>query len=97
MRPLHLADIETAARVLMRVAPDARGEVMSELIARTNKADRFRQTHGRPHPKWGQGTLLSCAAREPMAPRPPLLDADALHAYATVIEGLLTDTPHQSV
>ena len=96
MRSIQLADIETAARVLMQVAPEMRRVVMQDMIVRAQQADRYRIAKRRPHPRWGTGTLMSCALRQQMAPRPAALEADALHAYAVALDVLMAHTSHQS-
>ena len=95
MRPIQLADIEMAARVLMRAVPTARHDLMQEIIKEATAADHFRQTHGMQHPCFGAGSLMSAAARHKAAPRPHALDRDALNAYAVAI-ALLADASHQT-
>lgn len=96
MRPVQLADIEMAARVLMCRAPDARAVAMQKMISQAVAAEQFRQTEGKPHPAWGTGTLMSSAAQRTTAPRPSALCADALHAYAIVIQALLAHATYQT-
>ncbi len=81
--------MEMAARALLLVTQSERRRVMLDLIRQAAQADRFRRANGRPHPQFGTGSLMSCASRLPLAPRPPELDADALHAYSTVLGALL--------
>jgi len=97
MRPVQLADLEAATRVLMRVAPETRRTVMHDMIACAQKADRYRIITGRPHPRWGTGTLMSRALRQQMAPRPAALEPDTLHAYAVALGAVMAHTSHQSV
>jgi hypothetical protein len=78
MRPLHLADIETATRVLALIPAEGRAAVMRDMIAKADLADEYRLAHGRPHPLFGTGTLMSCALRWAVAPRPAALGPDAL-------------------
>ncbi|PJI92143.1 hypothetical protein BC777_0987 [Yoonia maricola] len=96
MRPVQLADIEMAARVLMGVAPAARDAVMRDMIIQAQTADAYRRFHGKPHPRFGSGAVLSCAARQDPVPRPAALGLDALAAYAIVIQTLLADASYQS-
>jgi len=95
MRPIHLADIEIAARVLMRVAPDVRQQAIENIITQTEIADQFQLQHRTPHLQFGCGTLMSCARRLDAGPRPKHLGIDALDAYATVIAGLMAHLSHQ--
>ena len=96
MRPVQLADIEIAARVLLQVAPEARLGVMQDMIQRAEAADRFRTATKRTHPQFGTGTLMSSAAHWQQAPRPAALGADALQAYSVVLAALLANASHQS-
>lgn len=96
MRPVQLADIETAARVLMLLAPDARPAAIQVMIAQTEVADQYRQANDRPHPRFGMGTLMSSAARWHAAPRPAALGADVLHAYCTVLNALRDHAAHHA-
>ena len=88
MRPVQLADVEMAARVLMLSPPEARAVVMRNLIAETVQAEAYRQLHGIPHPQFCVGSLLSRAMRFQAAPRPAAFDADTLHAYGAVFAAL---------
>lgn len=96
MRPVHLADIETAARVLMLLAPDARAAAMQAMIGQTEAADHYRQANDRPHPRFGMGTLMSSALRWHVAPRPAALGSDALHAYCAVLKALRDHAAHHA-
>lgn len=96
MRPVGLADIERAARVLMLVAPEARQAVMRQMIAQAEIADQFRTANGTPHALFGTGSLMSCAMRRQAAPRPAALGADPLQAYRVVLQVLLAGATDQS-
>jgi hypothetical protein len=95
VRPLHLADIETAARALALIAPEERAAVMRDMIAKAALADRYRLAYGRPHPLFGTGTLMSCALRRAVAPRPSALGPDALHAFVIAAKELRRYFMHQ--
>ncbi|WP_342071270.1 hypothetical protein [Yoonia algicola] len=84
MRPLHLADIETATRALALIPEDRRAAVMRDMIAKADLADRYRLAHGRPHPHFGTGALMSCALRQAVAPRPAALGPDELQVLVLV-------------
>ncbi len=94
MRPVQLADVEMAARVLMRSAPNKRAALMLDLIREAEIADAHRQQFGTPHMQFGTGSLLSRAARCDAAPRPPAMNRQVLDAYRAVIDALLS---HQKV
>lgn len=96
MRPLHLADVETAARVLALIPAAQRAAVMRDMIVKTTLADRYRIAYGCPHPFFGTGTLMSCAQRWAIAPRPCALGPDELHALTTAARELQAHFTHQS-
>lgn len=95
MRPVGLADVEMAARALLRVAPDARQGLMWRMIRQAEEADQFRLSHGRPHAFFGAGSLLSCAARQQLAQRPAVLGSEALQAYSVVFRALIAHAADQ--
>jgi len=67
MRPVTLTDLSAAARVLLALPEGRRAAGMAALIARAEAADRHRQTTGRLHPAYGNGTLLAAALAHPAA------------------------------
>lgn len=95
MRPVQLADLEMAARVLMCLPNAARVQAMQDMIGATEIADAHCCAQGTPHPQFGAGTLLSCAAHHAVAPRPAALGKDALHAYWVVLQALMAHPSHQ--
>ena len=90
MRPVQLADIEVAARVLMPIDPPARFRVMTEIVDRAVAADRYRKTCGRAHPDFGCGTLMSAAERYEKIARPVSCGRDYL-ACVVIVASVLTD------
>ena len=97
MRPVQLADIEVASRVLLAVPAVDRAAVMSDILDRAALADTYRQNTGRPHPVYGVGSLMSAASAYTQVPRPGYLDQNALNALSLVIRGLLAEMPHQTL
>ena len=61
MRPLLLADLDVAARVLLALPETERDGEMSDLVATAEDADRHRQATGSLLPGAGDGSLLSAA------------------------------------
>ncbi|RBW44337.1 hypothetical protein DS901_07990 [Loktanella sp. D2R18] len=61
MRPVQLADLETAARVV--AASPARQAMIAKLCAQADQADAYRIAQGKPHPQFGNGTLMSAALK----------------------------------
>lgn len=88
MRPVLTVDLETAARAMAALPPDARAAAMAVILAGAHAADRARRRTGRAHPLWGRGTLADAAAVLPLAAPPRVCNAHACAALAAVLEGL---------
>jgi hypothetical protein len=61
MRPLFLADLDLAARVLLALQEAERSAQMTELVATAELAHRYRTVTGGILPVAGDGSLLSLA------------------------------------
>ncbi len=59
------------------------------MIAQARLADRFRQNTGRPHPRFGNGTLLSVALNRPGADPISPGDPEYLACFALMIDVVL--------
>lgn len=88
MRPVGLGDLSAAAGALAAVAPARRAGLMAILIAEAETADRFRRRHGRPHPDFGNGTLMAAALARPQARLAPG-GREGLAALAQALEAVL--------
>jgi len=88
MRPVQLADIESAARVLLLLEPGLRQAFIAQLCRNANLADRFRKRTGRRHPQHGTGSLMSAAMQHPVAARPAACRARYLDCLHLVISHL---------
>lgn len=88
MRPLLHGDLVAAARVLLGLAPARRPLIMARMLAAADLADRYRRRLGRPHPRFGGGSLMAAAAAWPQRPEPMPGDADYLDCLACVIAGI---------
>ncbi len=97
MRPVQIADIEVASRVLLALPAKERAAVMTDILERAKVADEYRQNLGRPHPDFGVGSVMSAASYYARAPRPAALNQDALGAMYIVINGLIYESAHQYV
>ncbi len=88
MRPVQLADIEAAARVLLCCAPKGQPALAAQLIAQADLADTYRKRLRKPHVVFGTGTLMSAASRHPQTGRLESFDKSNLDAFASVIKAL---------
>lgn len=87
MRPVLHGDIVAAARVLFLTPEPERLVLCRRMIREAECAYRFYLRVGRPHPKWGSGSLMSAALNRPAAPEPSLDNS----AYCTCIELVLRE------
>ena len=67
MRAIFHSDVMALARVLAQVPEPRRARLCERLIEQTDCADRYMRRLGKPHPDWGNGTLLSRVCSLPMA------------------------------
>jgi hypothetical protein len=72
MRPILLADIDLAARVLLALPPGGRAMAMDSLLHRAARADAYRRATGRLLPGEGDGSLISVALGQPRADPAPV-------------------------
>ena len=85
MRPVLHGDVSSAARVLRRVPPVRRAFLCRRMLAEAEAADRHVARHGRLHPRWGNGSLMSAARKRPLAPEPTFDDPDYCACFETVL------------
>ena len=76
IRQAQLGDAIAAARVLRALPAAARLAAIARLIAMAERADAWRRRTGRPHPRFGSGSLMAAALRCPAVPEPGLADAE---------------------
>ena len=70
MKPLALADLETALRVLL-TRPEAEWDTtVCQMLEAAQKGAAYRAMTRRVHPRFGTGTLMSAAQRLRPGPRP---------------------------
>ena len=65
MRRILIADLVAAAHLLARSPATERSGMLDRLFQQTQAADLFTRRFGRPHPAWGNGSLLARALAEP--------------------------------
>ena len=88
MRPAHLADVEIAARVLLRHPPREHSRLIMQLLAEADAGEWHWHSNGIPHVDFGSGTLMSAANKHPLAPRPSQFDTAACEAFLCVFNAL---------
>jgi len=95
MRPVQMADLEAALRLLLKTPPELRQSCMADLCARADIADRYRKRLRRLHPHYGDGSLMTAAMEQGIALRPTACDDQVLTCLQIAIAVLLDKTTHQ--
>lgn len=90
MRPVTHGDVVAAATAIRPLPAALRRQEVLRLLERAHAADLFRKRTGRPHPFWGDGSLMGIALKDGTSRTEPFLsDPEHLSALAAVIETLL--------
>jgi hypothetical protein len=85
MRQIMIGDIIAVARsVLGQQSADRAGTVQA-LLDHAHIADKVMKRLGRPHPLWGNGSLLAACAAHPKPPEPFAGDLAYLEAMRDTI------------
>lgn len=85
MHLLLLGDLIAGARVILAVPPQVRAGVVEKLLAQAHAAHLYQKRFARPHPLWGNGSLMGRANKETQIPEPFADDVDYLAALVVVI------------
>ena len=89
MRPVLIGDVIAVARVVFVLPEEQWSSRVDQLLWRAKVADRYRQRLGKPHPTWGNGSLLAATSTEPKALAEPFLsDLRWLRALSCVLDRL---------
>jgi hypothetical protein len=96
MRPVSLADLEVALRMLLAVPDDARMGAARRLLEAAEAGEAHRSATGHAHPKFGSGTLMSAALRHPLAPRPAAYDRRVLSVLSILINAIAARDIHHA-
>lgn len=89
MRTVLLGDIVATARALMAVPNDLRADLLTSIIDQTHTAHHFHKKMSKPHPKWGDGSLMARANMERQVAEPFASDTDYLKTLQLVLEALI--------
>lgn len=88
MRTILIGDVVAAARAMLAIKPDARAALMESLMTEAHAAHLYYKCKNRPHPIWGNGSLMARANLCPQVAEPFWENADYLKALNSVIVGL---------
>jgi hypothetical protein len=89
MRTILLGDIIAAARALLAAPSDNRIGLLDTMIQQANAAHHFHKRLSRPHPNWGNGSLMARANLEPQMSEPFASDIDYLQTLQLVIAAII--------
>lgn len=89
MRTTLLGDVVAAARVLLALSPKSYDAIIDQMLVEAHAAHIYFKQLGRPHPLWGNGSLMGRAALMPQMRERFSSDPAYLMALRAVIEGML--------
>ncbi len=89
MRPVLWPDVDRAAGALLAVPEALRPRLAAQMVREADIADRWRKRFGRPHPDWGEGSLLGGARRRVSGERIQAGEAEMLRAAIIICAALL--------
>jgi hypothetical protein len=96
MRPVHLTDLQVAARAVMAAPDDLRAATAHRIVQAAEIADRYRKHTGQAHPVLGSGTLETAARSFPMAHQAAALDPIFRRSLMLVLHALARRETDQS-
>lgn len=82
MRPMLASDLIAAAAVLAAAPLTTRAHLAAQMLAEAHAAHSYFKRFGRPHPRWGDGSLLTRALAQDCRSPPNLSQASFLTALA---------------
>lgn len=71
MRRLLIGDVMAAARAILPAPPARRAALADRLLDEAHAAHLFCKRLGRPHPRWGDGSLMTRALNHGAPEVPP--------------------------
>ena len=90
MRTITHGDVTAVARAIHALPTEAQRHIVLRFLERAHAADLFRKRLGRPHPFWGNGSLMAAVLSDGcIRPEPFLSDTPYLEALALVIDTVL--------
>lgn len=88
MREVYLSDVTAAARALLAVPPAFREEACAQLLSEAEWADKYTKRLGKPHQRWGNGTLMAAARSRRLMPERTFSDPDYAACFILVFQCL---------
>lgn len=88
MRSLLLGDMVAAARALLAIPDHKRRKTIVTMLDQAHAAHAFAKRLGRPHPSWGNGSLMGRAAGMPQIPEPFASETEYLGTLGIVVDAI---------
>lgn len=89
MRPILHGDVSSTARALLMIPFERRRDLCGTLIRQADKADQHARRTGYPHPRWGNGSLMSAARKHVLATEPGFDNLEYCQCFEMVLQMLI--------
>lgn len=89
MRTVLIGDIIAAARAILVLPATDQTSFLHLMLGQAHAAHLFHKRKKRPHPKWGNGSLMARMNAEPQVFEPFVSDLEYLQALQKVIGALI--------
>ena len=94
MRPIYLCDLDAVVRAVLTVPEAQWPDALGAVVACASAADQYRKRFGKPHPKFGTGTLTSAVTGQKRQ-RVTHIDADYRRCMRHLLDALDVHSAHQ--
>ncbi len=86
--PLIYGDVAALARAMIRAPEPEWAAMVARAFTRARIAGLYRRAEGRPHPRWGDGSVEAAVSGWPKAPEPGFDNARWRRAVVVVLGGV---------
>ena len=94
MRRVLIGDLVAAAAVLAALPDGESADMAQKILTEADAAHRYFKRFHRPHPRWGDGSLITRALGAPQRVAPDLSRSDFLIVLAQMTRALAHRKPH---
>ena len=96
MRPVLHGDLTALARTLLPVPVVSLSQLYHYILSQAHSADCYRKRFNRPHPIWGNGSLIAAARSTDQQAEPDLANLEYCDCLELVFAGLRHGRQSQS-
>jgi hypothetical protein len=97
MRTILLGDIVGAARALLALPKEGRSGCLDLMITQSHAAHLFQKRLKKPHPIWGNGSLMARANTEQQVDEPFVSNIEYLRTLHFIIGALIVRTELRAI